>query len=402
MTFFGFLPQLTLNRQPYPSHITPMNFDNIIQRRGTGSIKWDRRPNLDPYWVADMDFTSPQPILDAIQQRLNHGVLGYAQAHESLNHTLLDYLKNRHGADCSLDQITHLGGLVPALSLAARGFTNPGDALITCTPVYYPFLGVGKDANIETITVPHIFENEKWRFDFPALEKAVTPKTKLFLLCNPQNPLGRSFTKQEIIQVAEFCANHNLLLVSDEIHCDLVFNEDDQPFFSALNLPEKHLQNLIVLQAPSKTYNIAGMGYAFAVIPNPTVHAKFDAARGHTLSEINCLAYFAAEAAYAHCEPWRQELLAYLSKNRDTLTNFVRSELNGCTIPDMEATYLALIDCSHLPIGNPATFLEKEAGLFITDGKAFGAPQKIRFNFGCSHSRVLEGLEKIKTAFAKL
>lgn len=378
-----------------------MNFDTIIPRRGTGSIKWDRRPELDPYWVADMDFASADVILDAIRQRLDHGILGYAQAHEGVVEAVIEFFGKRHGYTLNPDHIVHLGGMVPALSLAARAFAQPGDALMTCTPVYYPFLGVGHDAQINTIAIPHTQENGKWTFDFEAMEKAVTPNTELFLLCNPQNPLGRNFTKDEIIKVAEFCKRHDLLLVSDEIHCDLVLNEDEQPFFSAVHLPENLREKLIVLQSPSKTYNIAGMGYAVAIIEDDGIRRRFCAKRGHTLPEINCLSFYAAEAAYKHGEPWRQELLAYLRKNRDTLTDFVASELDGVSVPFNEATYLALLDCRPLGLENPAQYLEKEAGLFLSDGSPFGAPGHVRFNYGCQHARVLEGLDKVKAAFAK-
>lgn len=376
-----------------------MQFDTILQRRGTGSIKWDRHPELDPYWIADMDFLAPDCVLEAIQQRLSHGVLGYAHAHEGLKQAVLSYLDTQHGAQIVESQLVHLGGLVPALSLAARGFTKPGDAIMICTPVYYPFLTVGKDAQVDTIDIPHIFEDGRWTFNFEQMEQQVTEKTKVFLLCNPQNPLGRSFTKEEIIKVAEFCQHHDLVLVADEMHCDLVFNEDVQPFYSALKLQENLKEKLIVLQSPSKTYNIAGMGYAFAVIENPATRAIFTKTRGNTLAEINCLAFYAAEAAYKHGEPWRQELLNYLKKNRDTLTQFVRNELPGCTIPDIEATYLALIDCRGAGMKNPALYFEKDAKLFLTDGGPFGALGQFRFNFGCPHARVLEGLDKLKASF---
>lgn len=376
-----------------------MNFDTLLDRQGTGCIKWDRRPGLDPYWVADMDFTSCPAIIEALHKRVDHGIYGYPQAHAGLNEALLDYLSTRHGSQVSIDQILHLGGLVPALSLAARAFCQPGDELMTCTPVYYPFLNVGKDAQVDTIAIPHVELNERWTFDFPAMEAAVTPKTRIFFLCSPQNPLGRSFTPEEIIELAEFCQRHDLVLLSDEIHCDLVFNEDQQPFYSALRLPEHLRQKLIVLQSPSKTYNIAGLGYAFAVIEDDATRHTFNAAKGHTLPEINCLAFYAAEAAYRHGEPWRQELLSYLRMNRDTLCDFIKNELPTLHVSRNEATYLALIDCRSLGLSNPAHYLEKHAGLFISDGAAFGAPGHIRFNFGCPNSRVLSGLEKIKTAF---
>ncbi len=379
-----------------------MNFDTIIPRRGTGSIKWDRRPELDPFWVADMDFASPPCVLDAVQERIDHGVFGYAHAHDGLNEALTEYLTARHKAEVSIDHIIHLGGLVVALSLIARAFVSAGEAIMTCTPVYPPFLGVAHDAEAETIQVPHTLTDGKYSFDWEAMEAAITDKTKVFILCNPQNPLGRSFTKTEVTQVAEFCHKHDLVLVSDEIHCDLVFNEDVQPFFSAIHLPEKLKQKLIVLQAPSKTYNIAGLGYAFAIIENDSLRRKFNQTKGHTLPEINCIAFYTAEAAYRHGEPWRQELLAYLKKNRDTITDFVRNEMPYLSIPDIEATYLAWIDCSNLGLKNPAEYLEKDAGLFLSDGAYFASPQHIRFNYGCPHSRVLEGLAKIKASFDKL
>ena len=379
-----------------------MSFDTIIPRRNTGSIKWDRRPELDPFWVADMDFTSPQCVLDAVQERVNHGVFGYAHAHDGLNEALTDYFSARHRVEVNTDHIIHLGGLVVALSLVARSYVAEGEAVMTCSPVYPPFLDVAHDAKADTIDVPHSLTDGKYGFDWAAMETAVTSKTKVFILCNPQNPSGRSFTEKEVIQVAEFCAKHDLVLVSDEIHCDLVFNDDEQPFYSALHLPTKLKQKLIVLQAPSKTYNIAGLGYAFAVIENDSTRRKFNQTRGHTLPEINCIAFYTAEAAYRHGEPWRQNLLAYLKKNRDTITDFVRNEMPYLSIPNIEATYLAWIDCQKLGLDNPCLYLEKEASLFLSDGTYFGSPQHIRFNYGCPHDRVLEGLSKIKTAFDKL
>ena len=376
-----------------------MSFDTIIDRRGSGSIKWDRRPDLDPFWVADMDFVSPEPIREAVRKAAEFGIFGYSSAHDGVTEAVLGYIERRHGVALPEKQIIHLGGLVVALSLAVRAFGQPGDSMMTCTPVYPPFTQVGQDNDLITITVDHILVDGKWSFDFEKMEEAVTPKTKVFILCNPQNPLGRNFTKEEIVKVAEFCDRHDMVLVSDEIHCDLVLNEDEQPFFSAINLPENLRQKLIVLQAPSKTYNVAGMGYAFAVIENDTIRRQYNAAKGHTLPEINCIAFYTAEAAYNDCEPWRQELLAYLRKNRDTITDFVRSEIPQVIIPNIEATYLAWMDCSALEYSNPAHHLEVTEKLYVSDGAFFKVPQAIRFNYGCPHTRVLEGLDKLKKGF---
>ena len=371
------------------------DFDNPVPRHGTGCIKYDRRPELDPFWVADMDFVSAPAILDALHQRVGHGVFGYAQAHEGLNDAILCYLRERRGVEVPLAQIVHLGGLVPALSLATRAFCKPGEAVMTCTPVYPPFLGVQRDAEAELITVDHNLTDSGWSFDWEAMERAVTPATRVFLLCNPQNPLGRVFSKQEIHQLAEFCEKHDLILVADEIHCDLVLDEDLTPHYSALNLPDRHSARTITLLSPSKTWNIAGLGYAFAVIPDDSLRRRFTVERGHTLTEINALSYYAAEAAYRHGEPWRLELVSYLRENRDILVAFINSRCPSLYVRPGEATYLAWINAAGMGEKNPAVHFEKKAGLFLSDGAPFGWPDHFRFNFGCPRARMLQGLEKI-------
>ncbi|RYD22584.1 MAG: putative C-S lyase [Verrucomicrobiaceae bacterium] len=374
------------------------DFDTPITRRGTGCIKYDRRPELDPFWVADMDFASAPVILDALHKRVDHGIFGYAQPHGGVNEAILAYLRDRRNAVVPIEQVVHLGGLVPALSLAARAFCGNGDAVMTCTPVYPPFIGVHHDAHVSLITVDHVLNDGRWGFDWEAMENAVTPQTKVFLLCNPQNPLGRVFSSEEVEKLAEFCERHDLVLVSDEIHCDLIFDETATPHFSALNLPEALVKRSITLLSPSKTWNIAGLGYAFAVIPDDSIRRKFSAARGHTLSEINLLSYYAAESAYRDGEPWRQELMTYLKGNRDALVNFINTQCPGLSVRPGEATYLAWIDARGMGIENPAQHFEKKAGLFLSDGAYFGWPGWIRFNFGCPRARVMEGLEKIAGA----
>lgn len=378
--------------------MSPSIFDPIIDRRGTGCIKFDRRPGLDPFWVADMDFASAPPILEALHRRVDHGVFGYAQAHDGLNEAILGYLRERRGVEVPLEQIVHLGGLVPALSLAGRAFCEAGEEMMTCTPVYPPFLGVHRDAKAELITLDHVPGDNGWTFDWEGMERAVTPATKVFTLCNPQNPLGRVFPREDVIRLAEFCERHDIVLVSDEVHCDLIFDEGATPHVSALSLPEHLRKRTITLLSPSKTWNIAGLGYAFAVIPDDSIRRRFCAARGHTLAEINPLAYHAAEAAYRHGEPWRRELIAYLRENRDMLVEFIRTRCPGLSTHPGDATYLAWIDASELGVDNPALHFEQRAGLFLSGGAFFSWPQHVRFNFGCPHARMMEGLEKIAGA----
>lgn len=377
------------------------DFDTVIPRKATGCIKYDRRPELDPFWVADMDFSSAPVILDTLHKRVDHGIFGYAQAHAGLVDAVRGYLERRRNVALNEDHLVHLGGLVPALSLAARAFCSDGGELMTCAPVYPPFLGVHKDAEAKLVTVDHVFTEGRWEFDWVKMEEAVSEKTKAFLLCNPQNPLGRVFSAAEVVKLAEFCESHDLVLVSDEIHCDLIYDEVDSPHFSALNLPEHLAKRTITLLSPSKTWNIAGLGYAFAIIPDDTVRRRFSAARGHTLAEINALSYYAAEAAYREGEPWRQELIAYLRGNRDALVTFINGECQGLSVRAPEATYLAWIDAREMGVVNPAEFFEKEAGLFLSDGAFFGWPGYVRFNFGCPRSRMMEGLGKMKAALEK-
>lgn len=373
------------------------DFDTIIPRRGTGNIKYDRRPELDPFWVADMDFVSAPCILDALHRRIDHGIFGYAQPHQGLNQAVLDYLTRRFQIEPRIDHIVHLGGLVPALSLTGRAFCKPGEAIMTCTPVYPPFIGIHQDSGAELITIDHIEVDGQWSFDWEAMAAAVTTETKVFLLCNPQNPTGRVFPREDLLRLAEFCEHHDLILVSDEIHCDLVL-DPEATHVSALQLPATDQKRTITLLSPSKTWNIAGLGYAYAVIPDDSLRRRFGAARGHTLAEINALAYYAAEAAYRDGEPWRLELIDYLRTNRDILVHFINEQCPGLSTRPGDATYLQWIDATALGHEDPAHHFEQEAGLFLSEGRFFGWPGYLRFNFACPRSRMMEGLEKIKQA----
>lgn len=378
------------------------DFTTIIPRRNTGCIKYDRKPDLDPYWVADMDFQSAPCIIQALHDRVDHGIFGYAQAHPGLESAITDYLASRHQVQVPAAHITHLGGTVPALSLAARAFCSEGESVMTCTPVYPPFLGVHHDARAQLVTVDHIRQNGRWTFDWAAMENAVRRDTRVFILCNPQNPLGRVFSQTEIEQLADFCLRHDLILVSDEIHCDLVLDETKTPFFSSLRLGEKFRDRLITLLSPSKTWNIAGLGYAYAITPNDSLRRRLCAARGHTLSEINALGYYAAEAAYRDGEAWRKALVGHLRSNQRFLVDFIRSRCPGLRVEAAEATYLAWIDATGMGVKNPADFFEEHAGLFLSDGAFFGWPGHVRFNFGCPHAYLEAGLLKIESALAKL
>lgn len=381
----------------------PFDFDTVIDRRQTGSMKWARYEGRDilPLWVADMDFKAPPCVLEAVQNRLEHGVLGYSQPHPGLNQTVLEYLKRQHQIEAEDNWIHWLPGLVPAKSMACRAVGSSTDAVIIQTPVYPPFFHVHKDSGKRLISVPLASDeatNSSWEIDWQALESAVTPDSKVFLFCNPHNPVGRVWSKQDVEKIADFCVQHDLLLVSDEIHCDLVLEADKTPFYSAARLEGPIRDRLIVLMAASKTYNIPGLALAWALIPNDSLRRQFKAAGGKLIPELNPLSYHATQAALAEGEPWRQELLAYLRANRDYLYEFLQKELPDIKMSwPMEATYLAWLDPRGLGIERPHAFFEA-AGVGLSDGTDFGAPGFVRLNFGCPKATLQTALERMAHA----
>ena len=378
------------------------DFETPIPRSGTDSQKWQKYADRDvlPMWVADMDFKSSPAILEAIHERVEHGVFGYARPTQSTMDVMVSAMKERYDWTVDPSWIVWLPGLVCGLNVTAQAFAEAGDEVLTLSPIYPPFMTAPKNSARVSVSVPLVLKEAQWALDWEALEAAVTERTKLFLLCNPHNPVARVWTRDELTRIGEFCARHDLVLCSDEIHCDLIL--DDVRHIPVALTGEEIAKRTITLMAPSKTYNIAGLGYAFAVIENDSTRRAFNDAKGSKLPEINCIAFYAAEAAYKHGESWRQALLTYLKKNRDTISDFIRSEMPYLQIPNIEATYLAWINCGALKTENAAQHLEKDAGLFLSDGAFFSGADHIRFNYGCTNARVLEGLEKIKTSFDKI
>jgi cystathionine beta-lyase len=377
-------------------------FDREIDRRGTGSLKWEKYTGRDilPLWVADMDFSAPQEVLEALHRRVNHGVLGYSVAHDGVKEAVREYFQRDHGMAIDTNWLVWLPGMVPALAQAASIAGRPGDSLMVSTPVYPPFLKVHADTGRHLIRVP-LRESGgaalEYSIDFDAMEAAVTPGTRLLILCNPHNPVGRVFPAEDLQRLADFCVRHDLLLCSDEIHCDLLLEPQTQPHTTALKLSGDIQERLIVLMAASKTYNIPGLGCAFAVIPDPALRKKFAAARNTFVAEVNPLGYHATEAAYRHGGPWLQRLRAYLKRNRDTLTTSIRTRLPEIRIPDIAATYLAWLDVRSLGIDAPAAYFESH-GLGLSNGADFGLPGCVRLNFGCRHSLLQEALQRLEKA----
>ncbi len=371
------------------------NFDEIVDRRGTGSLKWDKYRDRDvlPLWVADMDFRAPPEVTAALRSRADHGVFGYTVPYPEVTDAVLDYLLTRHRVEARAEWIVWLPGLVQGINLCCRAAGNSGDAVMTSTPVYPPFLSSPGFSDRRLITVPLRLDGNVWNFDFDAMEKSVTAETKLLILCSPHNPVGRVWRRDELERVLEFCERHDLLLCSDEIHCDLIL--DDVPFVPTLSLGTRAAKRTITLLSPSKTYNLPGLSCAYAVIPDAQLRARFKHVCRGIVTEVNAFGFTGCVAAYRHGEPWRRDLIAYLRASRDLVYKFFAAHLPQLKIAPMEATYLAWFDARPLGVENPHKLFE-DHGVGLSNGNDFGAPGFLRLNFGCRRVMLLEGLERMK------
>lgn len=377
------------------------DFDTPPNRSGTDSQKWQKYAgkNILPMWVADMDFLSAPAILDALHQRVEEGIFGYARPVKSTVDAIVEAMESRYGWKIDPSWLVWLPGLVVGLNVTAQAFAEPGDEVLTLAPVYPPFMTAPKNSGRRSVTVPWSLQNGTWTIDWAALEAAVTPRTKLFFLCNPHNPIARVWRREELVRLGEFCVRHNLVLCSDEIHCDLIL-DPALPHIPTSVLNPEIAARTITLMAPSKTYNVPGLGTSLAIIPDAQLRARFVRATAGIVAEVTCLGFTACEAAYRHCEPWRQDLLAALRGNRDFMLDFLARELPSVRVEGpIEATYLAWLNVSALGLADPIAHFEQH-GVGLSDGAFFGAPKgsHVRINFGCPRSTLAEGLRRMKAA----
>ncbi|MBJ7552820.1 MalY/PatB family protein [Marinomonas spartinae] len=374
------------------------DFDTLIDRTQTQSDKWAKYPeHVIPMWVADMDFDSPECIKTALNNRINQGVFGYTHASKSLNNAILNHLVHRYHWSISPAALSHLPGLVCALHLAVRAFSNEGDGIVVPGPVYYHLNRAPQLAKRQLITVDMTIQQDRWVPDFTQLEKACAQaNAKMILLCNPHNPGGTVYTREELTQIHTLAEKYNLLVVSDEIHCDLIFDGLQHIPFASLN--DDAAKRTITLMAPSKTFNIAGLGYAFAIIENAKLRQTFNDAKSGLIPYPNMLGLVAATAAYQEGQQWHQALLNYLTKNRNFLQQWL--EKTPFSMQKLEATYLAWIDVSALDVDNPHHFF-LEAGVGVSDGKEFGNSAFIRLNFGCPMRQLEQAIERLEVALKK-
>jgi cysteine-S-conjugate beta-lyase len=376
-----------------------LDFDEVIDRYGTASVKWDKYAGRDviPMWVADMDFRSAPAIVDALKQRVEHGVFGYTDPPAELNEVIAAALERDYAWKIRPEWLMWLPGLVTGINLVSRAIGDDGDDVVTAVPVYHPFLS-GPVYQRRTVTrVPMRLKGTQWTWDLERLDAAITPRTRLLLLCNPHNPVGRVFSRGELSALARIAEKRDLIIASDEIHCGLVLDRD-KPHVCIAALGENIAGRTITLMSASKTFNLPGLGCAFAVVPNGELHARLGQAAAGIVPRVNAMAFAATLAAYRDGTDWQRALVAYLRVNRDLVIERIGA-IAGLSITPIEATYLAWIGVD-TDLRDAAQFFER-AGVGLYDGRAFGAEGYVRLNFGCARSMLERALDRIERAMTK-
>lgn len=389
------------------------DFDTVINRRHTDSAKWtqigmDPLPDdVLPLWVADMDFRSPESVIQALRDRVDEGIFGYAMGSPLLRSAIQTWLAKQQNWQVNPDDIHYLPNLVSGLTASVRAYTDLGDNVVTLVPVYPPFLAAARVSDRELREVPMPTQEVNgvlhYEIDFDALEKAIDSRTRLLTLCSPHNPVGRVFTRAELERLAELCLKHDLYVCSDEIHGDLLLDRQHIPLAS---ISPEIAQRTITLSAPSKTFNIPGLGFGFAVIPNKDMLDKFNKVTAMFLSHPGPISYTGGLAAYTDNSGWLEALLAYLRGNRDYLVETITATLPQIKVTNPEGTYLAWLDCRALqvPEAHPQAFFLKHAKVALNYGGDFGTGYEgfVRVNFGCPRSVLVEALDRMRAAVLAL
>lgn len=376
-----------------------LDFDAIIDRSQSDSTKHRKYQDTGilPLWVADMDFRSPEPVIEAIVERARHGVFGYTKPSPELYAVIIERLKRLYDWQVETDDIVYIPGVVTGLNMACRGMAGAGESVMTVTPIYPPFMSSPEYSDRGLIQVPARLADDRWQVPLDELEAAAArPEAKLLLLCNPWNPVGRALTRDELTAIAKICRDNDVLICSDEIHCDLLF--DGIRHIPTATLGRDIAEITVTLMAPSKTFNLAGFGGSFAVIQNPALRQRFEDAGHGIVPGVNIMAYTTMLAAYKYGEDWYQALIPYLQANRDYLYAAL-NQLPGIRMNHVEATYLAWLDVSALELDDAPAFFEA-AGVGMSEGYRYGDDRYMRLNFGCSRKVLEEAVARISRALA--
>lgn len=382
------------------------NFDEVIERRGTDSVKWDGvenvwgRKDLLPMWVADMDFRTPPFVMDALRRRLDHEVLGYTFACEEWYTSICSWLHKRHQWDVTRDMLTFVPGIVRGQAFALQCFTKPGDKVMVMTPVYHPFFLVTERLGREVVYSPLDLYDGHYHIDFECFSKDIRG-CRLLILCNPHNPGGRVWTVEELRRIADICKESGTMVVSDEIHADLTLPPYKHHPFATVS--EAAAQNSLTFMAPSKAFNMPGLGSSYAIAVNEDIRRRFrEFMEAGEFCEGHLFAYIGAVAAYTHGEEWLEQVLGYVQANIDFTENYLKEHVPGIGMIRSQASYLVFLDCRALglPQEKLARLFAEKAHLALNDGTMFGKPGEgfMRLNVGCPRSVLQKALEQLSAA----
>lgn len=379
------------------------NFDLVLNRRNPDNLnKWTWYPKgVLPMWVADMDFQSPKPILDALHKAVDHGVLGYELPPKSLKEIVAARMNRLYRWKVKPDSVVTVTGIVSGFSVAARAFGTPKKGVMVQTPVYNEFHEIKHNVGIPQVNAPFIKRVNgnilSYEIDWDIFEKQAT-KAGMFLLCNPHNPLGVIFSRKDLLRMAEICIKNNVLIVSDEIHSELLLGDNE--FTPMATLSSEIAKHTITLIAPSKTFNVPGLFCGFAIVPNNELRDRYAKEVDHLRLHVSSMGLFAARTAFGgQCDGWLKELRRYLTANRDFLMDYVTEYMPDVRLTVPDATYLAWLDFSAYKLKkSPYDFFLKKAKVALSDGKIFGkgSEEYVRLNFGCPRSTLEQGLERMK------
>jgi len=377
------------------------DFDQVIDRSNTSSLKWEKYRGRDilPMWVAESDFAIAPPIQQALLERARHPVFGYTDASERLIELIVARMLNRYGWEIDPAWLLFLPGVVGAMNCACRSNGEVGDSVYTPGVIYFNISKAPGLSSRVNQPVPMCMQDERMIIDLDWLEQQPARPGQVMLFCNPQNPGGAVYRESELRRLADIAERQELIICSDEIHCDLILDPDKRHFPIASLNPQIE-QRSITLMAPSKTFSLAGLGFSFAIVPNPELHAGMLRARTGIIPHVGVMGYTAGEAAYESGDEWNRQQCEYLAANRDYLIAEINS-IPGLHLGPVESTYLAWIDASALKLADTAKFFE-DAGVGMSPGHTFGSPGWMRLNFACPRSRVEQAVERIRKAVENL
>lgn len=378
------------------------DFDKVISRKGTNSCKWDsiESDNLLPMWVADMDFQTAPAIIEALQRRVSHGIFGYTHVPDAYYQAVISWFKRRHGLTIGKDWIIYTSGVVPALSAIIKALSSPGDQVLIQTPVYNCFFSSIRNNGCEIVTSPLIRKDHTYYMDFDDLEKKVSnEKLKLMILCNPHNPAGRVWTREELTRLGEICLRHQVTVIADEIHCELVY--PPKTYIPFASISDEFCRRSISCLSPSKAFNIAGLQIANIVSADEDLRKRIDRAINiNEVCDVNPFGVEATIAAYNEGEEWLNQLLEYLKGNYDSMCQYCAKYLPDYPLTRLEGTYLVWMDCTntHLTSAELDQRLKTDAGLWLNPGDMYGKEGEgfMRWNIACPRSVMLDGLERFR------